>query len=41
MNANGPWWLNLPPCPNCGTSHILIDCTARLAWERPPAEAER
>jgi hypothetical protein len=34
MNAEGTsWWLYLPPCPRCGQSHVLQDCTARLPWE--------
>ena len=27
------WWLSLPPCPQCGRSHVLIDCSERLARE--------
>jgi len=33
MNDNRRWWLHLPPCPDCGRSHVLIDCYARLPWE--------
>jgi hypothetical protein len=34
MTADDPrWWLNLPPCPRCSKSHVLIDCTRRLPWE--------
>jgi hypothetical protein len=32
MNAD-PWWLTLPPCPKCGRSHVLTDCTQRLPFE--------
>lgn len=27
------WWLHMPPCAECGQSHVLIDCTKRLSWE--------
>jgi len=34
MHGDNPrWWLNLPPCADCGKSHVLIDCTKRLPWE--------
>jgi hypothetical protein len=33
MNDNARWWLNLPPCADCGRSHVLTDCNARLSWE--------
>ena len=35
MKVDLPWWLTLPPCPKCGKSHVLIDCSRRLPWEVP------
>jgi hypothetical protein len=35
MDAS-PWWLTMPPCPHCGLSHVLIDCTQRLPFEVQP-----
>ena len=33
MPDDSRWWLNLPPCPECGASHVLTDCTRRLPFE--------
>jgi ribosomal protein S27AE len=34
MTGDDPrWWLNLPPCPDCGRSHVLADCAERLPQE--------
>ena len=33
MPDDSRWWLNLPPCPQCGKSHVLTDCTKRLPFE--------
>jgi ribosomal protein S27AE len=34
---NSRWWLHLPPCPRCGKSHVLTDCTKRLPFEMAEA----
>ncbi len=31
--TGGRWWLHLPPCPECGESHVFTDCRYRLPWE--------
>lgn len=34
MHGSDPrWWLHLLPCPECGRSHVLINCAERLPWE--------